>query len=174
MTQTHLSFGQVEVIRSTAEEMPIMANLLELYAHDFSEFHRIEPGPDGRFGYPDLPLYWSEPGRFPFLIKVGGKIAGFALVKRITQNPEDDETWDMAEFFVLRGYRRHGVGLQAAHSLWRLFPGRWQVRVMRVNQAALRFWSSAIAEFAGDTMSLAQEERAGELWDVFWFASARH
>ncbi len=90
--------------------MPIVANLFELYAHDFSEFHSVEPGPDGRFGYPDLPLYWSEPGRYPFLIRVGGKLAGFVLVRRISQTSESDAVWDMAEFFVLRAYRRRGVG----------------------------------------------------------------
>ena len=45
-----------------------MANLLELYAHDFSEFHNVEIGEDGKFGYQALPLYWSEPDRHPFLI----------------------------------------------------------------------------------------------------------
>ena len=38
----------------------VLANLLELYAHDFSEFHDLELGMDGRFGYSHLPLYWSE------------------------------------------------------------------------------------------------------------------
>jgi hypothetical protein len=43
------------------EQELILANLLELYAHDFSEFHELELGSDGRFGYGGLPLYWSEP-----------------------------------------------------------------------------------------------------------------
>jgi len=33
----------------------------------FSEFHDLEIGADGRFGYEHLPLYCSEPGRHPFL-----------------------------------------------------------------------------------------------------------
>jgi hypothetical protein len=41
----------------------IVANLLELYAHDFSEFHPLELGADGRFGYRHLPLYRSERDR---------------------------------------------------------------------------------------------------------------
>jgi predicted acetyltransferase len=47
-----------------------------LYAHDFSEFHEIELGADGRFGYKHLPLYWREPNRRPLLVKVDGKLAG--------------------------------------------------------------------------------------------------
>ena len=116
------SFGHVEIFPATKEEMPVLANLFELYAHDFSEFYAIEPGPDGRFGYPDLPRYWSEAGRFPFLIRVGERLAGFVLVHKISQTSEG-EVWDVAEFFVLRAYRRRGVGKEAAFRVWRRLPG---------------------------------------------------
>jgi predicted acetyltransferase len=166
-----VSIGHPEVLPATKEEMPIVANLFELYAHDFSEFHSVEPGPDGRFGYPDLPLYWSEPGRYPFLIRIAGKLAGFALVRRISQTSGGNAVWDVAEFFVLRAYRRRGVGKKVAHAVWRQFPGPWQVRVMRANAAAHRFWQKAVAEFAGEAMSLTHTEKAGEAWDAFSFLS---
>ena len=100
----------IELIPATSEQAPILANLLQLYAHDFSEFHSVEPGPDGRFGYPELPLYWNEPGRYPFLIKVDGKLAGFALIRKLAAEAGHDTAWDMAEFLVLRAYRRRGIG----------------------------------------------------------------
>jgi hypothetical protein len=74
--------SRIEIISASLEQAPILANLLELYAHDFSEFHGIALGEDGRFGYRSLPLYWSEPGRHPFLVRIKGKLAGFALVKK--------------------------------------------------------------------------------------------
>ena len=55
---------QLELARR--EQSPILANLLELYAHDFSEFQPLDIGPEGRFGYKSLPLYWSESNRHPF------------------------------------------------------------------------------------------------------------
>ena len=45
---------ELEVISATAEQQTTLANLLELYAHDFSEFHHLEIGASGRFGYPSL------------------------------------------------------------------------------------------------------------------------
>ena len=117
------SFGQVDVIQATIEEIPVVANLLELYAHDFSEFHSIEPGPDGRFGYPDLPLYWSESGRHAFLIKVDGKLAGFALIREILPVSGTNSIWDMAEFFVLRAYRRGGVRHESCQGALAAIPG---------------------------------------------------
>ena len=46
----------IEVVPALAEQQPILDNLLELYAHDFSEFHEIQIGADGKFGYDRLPL----------------------------------------------------------------------------------------------------------------------
>ena len=56
---------RVEVVAATREHQPILANLLELYVHDFSELLDLDIGEDGRFGYPSIALYWSEPGRHP-------------------------------------------------------------------------------------------------------------
>ena len=138
-------FARLEVIRALPEEQPILANLLELYAHDFSEFHDVHIGADGRFGYPRLPLYWSEPDRHPFLVWWDGQLAGFVLVKRGSEISGDKVIWDMAEFFVLRIHRKRGVGTQVAHDVWTRFPGLWEVRVMQSNGSANQFWARAIA-----------------------------
>jgi hypothetical protein len=44
-------FAQIELVPAERNHEPILANLLELYIHDFSEFHDSEIGADGRFGY---------------------------------------------------------------------------------------------------------------------------
>ena len=90
----------LEVLPATRDHAVTVANLFELYAHDFSEFHDVELGDDGRFGYNNLPLYWSEPNRHAFLFSVRQKLAGFALVKRGSEITGDECIWDMAEFFV--------------------------------------------------------------------------
>jgi predicted acetyltransferase len=138
---------QVELIPAACNQQPILANLLELYIHDFSEFHPVHLDGTGRFGYPQLPLYWIEPDRHPFLTYVDTKIAGFALVKAIPEPTNHTSVWDMAEFFVLRTYRRQGIGAQAAHQVFRRFPGPWCIRVMHANRNAIAFWSRAIAAF---------------------------
>src|SRR5215472_17257117 len=160
--------ARIEVIAATKDQAPVLANLLELYAHDFSQFHRIELGPDGRFGYKDLPLYWTEPGRHPFLIRADGKLAGFVLVKK---KSADSSTWDMAEFFVARAYRRQGVGAAAARQVWPRFPGQWEVRVMGMNESAQLFWQRVISEFAGAGVQPVIQLKSGKQWRVFSFES---
>jgi predicted acetyltransferase len=100
---------------ATPRDASVLSNLLELYAYDLSEIFPLELQPDGRFDYEQLPLYWSEPDRrFPFLIRCDARLAGFALVTRGSPASDDPADFDVAEFFVLRRYRRRGVGRQAA------------------------------------------------------------
>ena len=132
----------IEVLEATVDDKPVMRRLLELYAHDFSEFTATDVDARGRFGYPYLDLYWTEPERRPFLFRVAANWAGLALVR--TGVPHD-----MAEFFVLRKYRRTGVGEAAARDLFARFPGDWQVRQLETNPGATAFWRRAIPfEFA--------------------------
>lgn len=165
--------ANIEVIPASLEQQPVLANLLELYGHDFSEFHGLDIGADGRFGYAHLPLYWSEPGRHPFLIRMDTKLAGLVLVKRGPAVSGDGAVWDMAEFFILRGYRRRGIGTQAAHEVWRRFPGLWEVRVMQSNVAALHFWARSIAAFVGADVQSVRVEKGGAPWRLFSFESKR-
>ena len=162
---------QLEV--ALREQSPILANLLELYAHDFSEFHSLDIGPDGRFGYKSLPLYWSESNRHPFLIRFDGKLAGLALVKRGSEISDNQEVWDMAEFFVLRGFRRHRIGTLAAQEVWRRFPGVWEVRVMQSNPSGIAFWKRAISDFIRESIQPVRIEKDGRSWQLYSFKSER-
>ena len=169
--QAKRRLANVEVVPATAEQKPLLANLIELYIHDFSEFLEVELGPDGRFGYPNLAPYWSEPGRHPFLIRVDGKLAGFVLVKKGSEFSGNEAVLDMAEFFILRGYRRQGIGTEVAHQVWRKLPGPWEVRVMQANHSALKFWQHAIAAFTVEVIPFAVVEKDGKSWHLFSFES---
>jgi len=129
--------SEIKVLEARLADKPVVRRLLELYLHDFSELTDADVDRRGRFGYPYLDLYWTEPERRPFLFRVAGHWAGFALVRTGTPH-------DMAEFFVVRKYRRTGVGVVAAHHLFDRFPGEWQVRQMRANTGATAFWRRAI------------------------------
>jgi predicted acetyltransferase len=140
--------ANVQITAATPDDRPRLAALLELYTYDFSEVLGLDVGDDGRFRVPALGAYWTDPHRHPFLIRVGDKLAGFALVHQGSRLTDDAAVWDMAEFFVMRKYRRRGVGEQAAHWLFDRFRGRWEVRERAENHAATAFWRRAIGRYA--------------------------
>jgi predicted acetyltransferase len=163
-----MSLG-LELIRAGAEHEAALGNLLELYIHDFSELIPLDVGEDGRFGYRNLSLYWSDVSRLPLLARLQGKLVGFALVTRNSCN--DGQLWDMAEFFVLRRYRHRGIGTELAIKLWGLCPGKWQIRVMEKNHSARSFWQSAITKFTGISAQPSTFVTDGMPWYSFSFDS---
>lgn len=157
---------------ATRADSSVLSNLLELYIHDLSEVFPVELGADGRFGYPRLELYWSEPQRrFPFLVRCDGRVGGFVLVTRGSPVTDNPNVLDVAEFFVLRRYRRSGVGRRAAMLLWQRHPGAWIVRVSEGNRPAVPFWTRVIAEFSGGAAAEFSREGQPHAWRVFAFES---
>jgi predicted acetyltransferase len=147
----HGSFGDVNVQVTVAgpEDQPRLDALLELYVYDFSALLGIDVGDDGRFRAPPLDEYFTDPRRHAFLIRVDGKLAGFALVQQRSRLSGDEAVCDMAEFFVMRRYRRRGVGERVAAWLFDRFAGPWEVREKPENEAATAFWRRAIGRYTG-------------------------
>jgi predicted acetyltransferase len=130
------------------EDAPILAALFELYAYDLSDTLDLDVGDDGRYPVPPFDVYWTDPRCHAFLIRVEGRLAGFALVTERSRLTGDEHVRDMAEFFVMRRYRRRGVGEQVAVGLFRRFPGAWEVRQRFANVAATAFWRRIIGRHA--------------------------
>lgn len=166
-------FPPIALSVATANDAVLLSNLLELYIHDLSAaFPHVELGSDGRFGYDKLALYWSEPDRrFPFLIRADARVVGFALATRGSPASDDPNVFDVAEFFVLRRYRREGVGRQAAMLLWRHFPGMWIVRASEGVPSALAFWRRVVTEFSRGAGTEFKRPGNPHGWHVFSFAS---
>jgi predicted acetyltransferase len=140
--------ADIDVSAVPIEDKPVLRNLMELYMHDFSELTGGDVGDDGLFGYRYLDHYWTEPDRHPFMIRVGGKLAGFVLVRSRRRGDGVAES-SIAEFFVMRKYRRQSVGRIAVRRVFDMFPGRWEVTQLSENAAAQGFWRDVIADYTG-------------------------
>lgn len=108
--------------------------------------------------------FWRGPGRHLFVMRVGGRLAGFALVRDRAQFAGTG-TREIGEFFVLHKYRRRGVGTRAARALFKEFPGRWELSELSWNVAAQRFWRRLIRRVAPGGYT-ERRRRRGDLINV--------
>jgi predicted acetyltransferase len=138
----------VRVVAASSGDAELLRALFELYVYDFSELLALDVDSDGRFRTPPLDRYWSDPACHAFLVWVEDKLAGFALIHERSRLTGEDRH-DVAEFFVLRRYRRRGVGERVAISLFERFGGRWEVRQKPENTAATAFWRRVIGRYTG-------------------------
>ena len=106
--------------------------------YDFSEFDGRDLGPHGEYGYRYLDHYWVEgESRRALLLLADERLAGCALIRKGSPH-------QVAEFFVLRKYRRRGIGTLAAAKVLNVWPGEWETHEVVGNDRAVTFWRRAI------------------------------
>jgi predicted acetyltransferase len=158
---------KVELEICGREKRSALENLFQLYVHDFSDFmapeKQVDVQDDGRFPhYPPLDAYWRDADHEVAFIRAGGALAGFVLINGHAHSGEPCD-FSMAEFFVVRKYRRHGVGHAAALAAITARPGQWDIAVSRRNLGAQAFWRRVAAEIAGDAVEAL--DRNDDLWN---------
>ena len=141
---------QTQLIETTLDHKPIFLNLAHLYVHDMSEHVGWDCDAEGWFGCENAgdDRYWTEDHRYAYLIHVKDHLAGFAMVDQLGSTACRD--WNVAEFFVVRKYRRRGVGEAAARQLFDRHQGRWDVMQIPKNTPATAFWRKVIGRYSGD------------------------
>ncbi|HEX6277111.1 MAG TPA: GNAT family N-acetyltransferase, partial [Polyangiaceae bacterium] len=102
-----------------------------------------------------------------------GSVAGFALAKRGSPVADDPNVLDVAEYFVLRRFRGHGVGGSAAKLLWDRLRGAWTIRAPIVNPGAVAFWRSVVGTYTGHAATESERRSGSRAWIVFSFDNTR-
>lgn len=140
---------KVHLIPATIDHYPTIQNMARFYVYDMSEYMGFEPDwempENGLYECIDFKKYWETPGIYPFLIRYGDELAGFAIIDKKGSEPSID--YNMAQFFILRKFKGKGIGRYVAHQCFEQFSGTWEVMVMPENTGAYQFWRSTIQAY---------------------------
>jgi predicted acetyltransferase len=105
----------------------------------------------GEIGHrePDLLASWFADSSAQILtILQNDQPVGFALVRvRYPLAIGAAVDYSMAEFFVARAWRRHGVGQEAVRLIFDRFAGRWHIMEYLRNPGAVSFWRRVVAGY---------------------------
>lgn len=134
----------VRVRPATPDDRPTVERLWLLFRHDMSEFGGQLPNPDGTFREERLEAAFSDGVDWaPYLFSRGEHPVGFAFVRALT-----GPVRVLNSFFVVRGVRRHGIGLRAVREVVARHPGPWAIAFQDANAGAVRFWRRVAEELA--------------------------
>jgi predicted acetyltransferase len=147
----------LELVEAGAADAPVVERLLQLYQYDFSEIEGGRVDDDGAYRYIRAWTRWMEPDRHAFLVRVDGELAGLVLVKPAPDDWSDFASRVVDEFFVMRKFRRRGIGREVARRVFDRLPGRWALQQTSRNIAAQAFWRTVLADYTG-----------GRFEDVVW------
>ncbi len=137
---------QIELIPTDVEQLPLIRNLYQFYAYESSDWEQEDIEVDGRFYIhePHLQRYWQEPDWSAQLILVDGFIAGFLLIER-SELP-GIEALEFADLFILKKYRRQGIGRALVQQVIVAGGGSWLVSFYEQDTLARQFWQCLLAE----------------------------
>ena len=108
---------------TTISDYPTIQNMVPLYVYDASRECGFVISENGSYEPIDYRIYFEDPNRRAFLIKVGEELAGFTLLNQGGTLPETE--WKIDQFFILRKFQLKGIGRQIAQELWHDYPAFW-------------------------------------------------
>jgi len=130
----------------------LISNMMQFYIYDFSIYVDRDLDEHGLYKpYPNLAEYWKgDNDKCAYVIKEDEKCIGFILVKKLLH---EISTHTIAEFFIMKRYRRKGIGKNVALQIFELYKGQWEVFQMENNLPAQKFWVDVIDEFTNGHFS---------------------
>ncbi len=152
-----------------------LRNLMQLYLYDFSVYWD-ESDPDAHVNERglfdpglDLRRYLGRAGRWAYLARLGERLAGFVLLRGDVVHREGTGR-SVEDFFVLRRYRRRGVGRSMAFQTFDTYRGYWEVSEIGQNTPAQAFWRRVIGAYTGGRyreFTTAEENGLTIVWQTF-------
>ncbi|MEJ8302707.1 GNAT family N-acetyltransferase [Saccharibacillus sacchari] len=138
-----MNFSLIQIHQKHRE---VLENLMQFYIYDFSGFLGFDVEQDGKYSPYPLEDYFKEGNhQFAYMIKREEKHVGFVLVHLIKDLGV--QRYSIAEFFVLKKYRREGMGKAVAMEVFNRHQGPWEVHQVESNPGAQIFWKKVIDEY---------------------------
>lgn len=157
----------VQLVKATAKDHDLLFNLAQFYQYDFTDFLGGDVDAEGLFPYMSVNYYLGQ-GRQAYIARIEDHPAGFALVDEQIQLRSGPGRY-LAEFFVMRRFRRKGIGRQCAFQVFDTYRGYWEIAEVGPNQPAIAFWRKVIGEYTRGRFeeSTTQEDGLKIVWQTF-------
>ncbi|NNA89185.1 GNAT family N-acetyltransferase [Pseudomonas gessardii] len=139
-----MSDSTVELIQTGPEQAELIRNLYQFYAYESSDWEQEDVELDGRFYIHEehLARYWQDPQWSANLLLVDGYIAGFLLIER--SELAGVNALELADLFILKRYRRKGIGRALATQVLSSGEADWLVRFYDQDEVSQAFWRSVL------------------------------
>ena len=153
-TESPMPETTVELIQTGPEEAELIRNLYQYYAYESSDWEQEDVEADGRFYIHDehLARYWQDPQWSANLLLVDGYIAGFLLIEG-SELPGIDAL-ELADLFILKRYRRKGIGRAIASQVLCSGEANWLVRFYDQDEVSQAFWRTVLDHLPRPVQSL--------------------
>jgi predicted acetyltransferase len=154
--------SEVQIINVDYAKKEILKNLMTLYLHDLSEFsNEININQEsGLFEFDVFDLFFEKEGLTPFFIVHEKNVIGFILLQSGPYSNQEFADYVLNSFFILKKYRRRGLGREACREFFNKFPGRYAIGQLLNNKPAILYWKNIYKTFNIDFYEKEEIEEA--------------
>ena len=121
-------------------------NIFQKYFYEMSAYYDMDMDECGNYPYPYFEHYFVESERTALFLYDDETLIGFAMLNQYSclGNIIDHA---IAEFTIFPPYRKKHLGLEAVRKIFAQYPGRWEIKYSKENQAAESFWTKAVQPY---------------------------
>ncbi|HSW70864.1 MAG TPA: GNAT family N-acetyltransferase [Gammaproteobacteria bacterium] len=149
--------SNLNLVLTNAIESPPFLYLQQFYEFEFSPITLYDTNEMGFYDHQKLRLTWHQ-HYHAYLFYLSHLPIGFAVINLASQINYDQNTRDVAEFFVMPNYRNRGVGESMAFKLLDQYPGNWEIRQLFNATKARQFWLKVINNYTSGNFSEESED----------------
>ncbi|DAB39007.1 MAG TPA: hypothetical protein CFH83_02855 [Sulfuricurvum kujiense] len=113
----------------------IYHNLVQCYKAEFSSITGKKPNASGLF---ELDTHLGD-DTLGFLLIIDDTPAGIAAIRC-----KESQSYEVCEFYVVPHFRKNGIGMEFAHTIWKNYLGDWEIKQIRGAEYATAFWRKTI------------------------------
>jgi predicted acetyltransferase len=131
-------FDPMKITHVTETNAHIYHNLVQCYEAEFSPITGKKPNASGLF---ELDTHLGERTQ-GFLLNIDNTPAGIAAIRC-----KEGYAYEVCEFYVVPYFRKNGIGMEFAHTIWKNHPGDWEIKQIEGAGYATAFWRKTIERF---------------------------
>ena len=120
----------------------VLAQLQQFYQYDLSEFEHDEPNDSGLFHVSTAIPSAAD----VHLIVLKGKPAGVVCYSELS-NKKSVPQYRLEHLFIMRCYRKLGIGEEIVRIIFDQLPGNWDVEVSVHNDGAIAFMRQVLRRY---------------------------
>lgn len=146
----------IELKKIESKDKIILINLFQLYMHDITLSLPMDVNNHGLFEYNETDYYFNnKEGYDPYLIINDNKYIGFVLINKefmVLNNEENN--FNLSEFFILNAYKRKGIGKKIAFEIFDKYKGNFEIKPVPRSNTAKQFWENVIKEYTNNNYKI--------------------
>ena len=147
----------IKLVSVQEKDRDLLWNILQKYLYEMSGYYGDQMDENGDYSYRYFDEYFSDPRRAAYFIYDDAGLAGFAMLNPYSAvGGEPDHT--MAEFTIFPSCRRRHLAKDVVRELFRMYPGKWEIKFNENNPAAKRLWETVTAKYEPEIIHINEEE----------------